>query len=75
MDTARSIERQQSGRGTLGWVVFLVIAVVVVATLIAGVIRGGLSSPDSSGARPSLSGAPSPSPTPLPRPGAAPPRT
>jgi len=65
-----------SGRGALGWAVFVLLALLATAAIIAGAIRGGLSPPDSSsGALPSLSGPPSPAPTPLPRPGPAPPRT
>lgn len=62
-----------SGRGALGWTVFLVILVVAAAAVFAGAIRAKLS-PDSR-VQPSLTGAPSPSPSPLPRPGPAPPGT
>ncbi len=65
----------RSGRGALGWTVFLVIAVVVVAALIAGAIHGKLSSAGGQGVQPSLTGGPSPAPSPLPRPGPAPPAT
>jgi hypothetical protein len=64
----------RSGRGALGWLVFLVVFVVAVAAVIAGSIRSRLS-PDRARVHPSLSGAPSPSPSPLPRPGPAPPGT
>ncbi len=63
----------RTGRGVLGWTAFLVIAMVVVAALIAGVIHGKLSSSGGPGVRPSLTGGPSPAPSPLPRPGPAPP--
>jgi hypothetical protein len=75
MNIVKPVERERGGRGILGWTAFLVIAVVVVATIIAVAIRSRLQPSDVSGARPSLSGAPTPSPTPLPRPGGAPPRT
>jgi hypothetical protein len=66
---------ERNGRGALGWTVFLVIAVVVVAALIAGVIHRKLSSSGGPGVRPSLAGGPSPAPSPLPRPGPTPPAT
>lgn len=62
----------RSGRGALGWAVFLVLAVLVVAALFAGAIHGRLSRTGDQGVQPALSGSPSPSPTPLPRPGPAP---
>ncbi len=71
MDAVSTDRREQaarSGRGALGWAVFVVIAMVVVAAVFAGLIRSRLSPPDI-GARPSLSSTPSPAPTPLPRPG------
>jgi len=75
MDRTAAGEQRRGRGGTLGWTVFLVVAVVLVAALIAGAIRGRLAPADASGERPALSGAPSPSPVPLPRPGPAPPRT
>jgi hypothetical protein len=69
-------DRRPGGRGALGWAVFVLIALLATAAIIAGAIRGGLSSSQpSQGALPSLSDRPSPAPTPLPRPGPAPPRT
>jgi hypothetical protein len=56
-------------------VLFVLIALLATAAIIAGAIRGGLSSSSPSRAQPSASGAPEPAPTPLPKPGAAPPRT
>lgn len=69
--------RRPGGRGALGWAVFVLLALVATAAIIAGAIRAGLSPSPSppSGALPSLSGPPSPAPTPLPKPGPAPPRT
>lgn len=71
MDAVRTDRREQaarSGRGALGWAVFVVIAMLVVAAVFAGLIRSRLSSPDS-GAKPSLTSTPSPAPAPLPKPG------
>jgi hypothetical protein len=72
MEQVASGERGQGRRAVLVWTLFLVAAVVIAAALIAGAIHGRLSPTDTSGNRPSLSGAPSPSPAPLPRPGPAP---
>lgn len=71
MDAVRTDRREQAarnGRGALGWALFVVIALVVVAAIFAGLIRSRLSPPDV-GAKPSLSSTPSPAPTPLPKPG------
>lgn len=66
---------ERNGRGALGWAVFLVIVVVVVAALFAGAIQRKLPSANGSAVLPSLMGGPSPAPSPLPRPGPAPPAT
>jgi hypothetical protein len=63
-------ERQDA----LRWSLFLLIAVVVVAAVMAGAIRGRFA-PAMSGVQPALNGGPSPSPSPLPKPGPAPPGT
>jgi hypothetical protein len=77
MDHVQQQPRRPSGRGALGWTVFLLIALLATAAVIAGAIRAGLSPSPSQppGALPSLSDSPSPAPTPLPKPGPAPPRT
>ena len=75
MEQVRRETVRPSGRGTLGWVLFVVIALLATAAVIAGAIRGGLSPPASSDALPSLSGPSAPAPTPLPKPGGGPPKT
>lgn len=67
-------EDRSERRGALGWSLFLLIAVVAVAAVMAGVIHGRLV-PAVSGVQPALNGAPSSAPSPLPRPGPAPPGT
>ena len=74
MEQVRRETVRPSGRGALGWALFVLIALLATAAIIAGAIKGGLSpSEPPSGALPSLSGPPAPTPTPLPKPGAAPP--
>jgi hypothetical protein len=76
MDQVQHQDRHPAGRGALGWTIFVLIALLATAAIIAGAIRTGLSpSVQPPGALPSLSGPPSPAPTPLPKPGSAPPRT
>jgi hypothetical protein len=76
MEQVQQRPRRSSGRGALGWAIFVLIALLVSAAVIAGAVRGTLSPPaQTGGALPSLSGPPSPAPTPLPKPGPAPPRT
>ena len=77
MDHVQQQPRRPGGRAALGWAVFVVIAMLVTAAVIAGAIRGGLAPPaqPSSGALPSLPRRPSPAPAPLPKPGPAPPAT
>ena len=70
----RPEEERSERRGTLGWSLFLLIAVVVVAAVMSGGIHGAFA-PAMSGVQPALNGAPSPSPSPLPKPGPAPPGT
>ena len=76
MDQVQRQDRRPGGLGALGWAVFVLVAMLVTAAIIAGAIKGSLSPSPTSGALPSLSGPPSPAPTPLPKPGRpAPPRT
>jgi hypothetical protein len=73
MDLVRREHARPGGRGVLGWAVFVLIALLATAAVIAGAIKTGLSpSGQPSGTLPSLSSPPEPAPTPLPKPGAAP---
>ena len=77
MEQVQQPDRRPGGRAALGWALFVLVAMLATAAIIAGALHASLSpaEPSASGGLPSLSGPPSPAPTPLPKPGAAPPRT